>query len=86
MNDENFLLKNKDIMKNYGLKNLNEWKCFELEYVPGLLVIPNPFKNGFQRYFIKKSLVDYPNLPHKTNIDLHSKRNLDENLWKDAIE
>ena len=86
MNDENFLTTNKHVMKNYGLKKLNEWQCFELEYVPGLLVIPNPFKNGYQRYFVKKTCVDYPNLPHKTNIDLHVKRNVGDNLWTNAIQ
>ncbi len=84
--DDKFLLKNKDLINIYGLKKLSEWKCFELDYVPGLLVIPNPFENGHQRYFIKKTLVDYPNLPHKTNIDLHSQRNLGYSLWNNTLE
>lgn len=86
VNDEQFLANNQDLIKTYGLIEPNKWNCFELKYVPGLLVIPNPFKNGYQRYFVKKALDDYPNLPNKTNIDLHTKRNPGENLWLEAIK
>jgi alkylated DNA repair protein alkB family protein 1 len=73
-------LKNENPCFNkFGLKNLDEWMGFELNDIPGLFVISNPFKNGFQRYFVKKCLCDYHELPNKTNLDLHSKR--DTNLW-----
>lgn len=70
-------------VKNYGLKPISEWRCYELINNPGLFVISNPFKSGYQRYFVKKCLGDYHELPNKTNLDLHMKR--EGNLWKNAI-
>ena len=75
-----------ETLEKYGLKELKEWKCYSIEDVPGLIVISNPFKNGFQRYLVKMLLEDCPKLPNKTNLDLHSKRTIDSNLWKEAIE
>jgi hypothetical protein len=76
--------KQKKFFDFYGLKDLSEWKCYELIDIPGLFVIPNPFKNGHQRYFIKRSLADYHNMPNKTNLDAHIKR--ENNLWHEAIK
>lgn len=76
--------RNQFFLKNYGLKDLSEWRCYELKENPGLFIIPNPFKNGYQRYFIKKCLDEYHNFPNKTNLDLHIKR--DHNLWEHCIK
>ena len=74
--------KHKSFFDLYGLNDLSEWKCYELIDIPGLFVIPNPFRNGHQRYFIKKSLADYHDLPNKTNLDAHIKR--ESNIWHEA--
>lgn len=78
-------LNSEEILNKYGLKNINDWKIFEVKQLPGLLVIPNPFKNGYQRFFIKKFLLECPNLPNKTNLDLHIHRKLEDNLWLNAV-
>ncbi len=72
------------LINYYGLKELKEWKCYELIDNPGLYLISNPFKNGFQQFFIKKCLNEYHNLPNKTNLDLHMKR--DCNLWESCVK
>lgn len=71
------------IIFNYGLKDLSEWTCYELTNNPGFFIIPNPFKPGHQRFLVKKCLAEYHNLPNKTNLDLHMKRN--GNLWTDCL-
>jgi hypothetical protein len=68
----------------YGLKNPSDIKCYELTNSPGLFIVPNPFCNGFQRYFVKKCLRDYHNLPNKTNLDAHMTRD-GMNIWQNAI-
>lgn len=79
-----FELKNKNFdLEKFGLKPFEEIKCFELINSPGLLVIPNPFRAGHQRYLVKKCLYEYHSLPNKTNLDLHMQRN--ENLWQNAL-
>ena len=65
----------------YGLKELNNLKCYELEEQKGLFIMPSPFLSGYQRYFVKKCLLEYHNLPNKTNLDLHTKR--ENNLWNE---
>ncbi len=69
-------------MLNYGIRS--DFKCYESIEHRGLYLIPNPFLNGHQRFFIKKCLCEYHNQPNKTNLDLHTKR--DGNLWTDAIK
>jgi len=76
----------KEILRKYGLKETSEWKCYSLESVPGLLVIANPFKNGYQRYLVKMLLDDCHKLPNKTNLDMHTKRCIDSNLWTEAVK
>ena len=71
------------LMFKYGLKDLTEWECYELTDNPGFFVIPNPFLSGYQRFLVKKCLSEYHNLPNKTNLDLHTKRN--GNLWSEAL-
>ena len=71
--------------RNYGFKSSEQIKCYEPNHLPGLFILPNPFKNGYQRYFIKKCLRDYPNLPNRTNLDAHMNRN-GLNLWLNAIK
>ncbi len=77
---------NLENVNSYGLKTPTEWKCYELTNNPGVFFIPNPFKPGWQRYFIKKCLRDYHNLPNKTNLDLHSKREMKDNIWDQAVK
>jgi alkylated DNA repair protein alkB family protein 1 len=74
-----------EILINLGIRNLKQLKCFELVDFPGLLIIPNPFKRGYQRFFIEKCLIEYHNLPNKTNLDLHIDRE-GANLWQNALQ
>lgn len=69
----------------YGLKSLSQVELYELNDVAGLYWIPNPFRNGHQRYLIKQCLGNYHNLPNRTNLDLHMNRD-GVNLWQQAIE
>ena len=70
------------LLSSYGLRQPSEWTCYEVMSNPGLFVIPNPFLPGYQRYLVKKCLAEYHDLPNKTNLDLHIKR--DKNMWEDS--
>ena len=47
----------------------------------GVLVIPNPFIEGGQHYWLRRCLVDYPCLPNICNIDAHFKREGAGRVW-----
>ncbi|XP_058818592.1 nucleic acid dioxygenase ALKBH1 [Topomyia yanbarensis] len=51
-----------------GIINSSSWRVFELVGRPGLLFISNPFTKRAQRYWIRRSLCDYPQTPNRTNI------------------
>lgn len=70
-------------LEKVGLKNSPFLNCYELKSNPGLLVIPNPFLNWYQRFLVKQCLKEYHNRPNKTNLDLHANR--EGNLWTEAI-
>ena len=54
--------------------------CTVCVYV-GLLVIPNPFREGAQHYWVKRCLVDYPCLPNICSLDAHFKREGTGRVW-----
>ena len=49
----------------------------------GLLIIPNPFQNGRQHYWVQRCLVDYPCRPNVCNLDAHIRREGAGQLWPD---
>ncbi|XP_030378930.1 nucleic acid dioxygenase ALKBH1 [Scaptodrosophila lebanonensis] len=62
-----------------GLQPPQSWRCYALKSHPGILVIRNPFTVHGQRYWIARSLRDYPRAPNRIN--------LNENLFaSDAIK
>ncbi|XP_022087595.1 LOW QUALITY PROTEIN: nucleic acid dioxygenase ALKBH1-like [Acanthaster planci] len=67
--------------RNLGLKPVGQWRCFMLEGAPGFVYIENPFHPGYQRYWIKRCLQDYPNKPSVCNLDNHHPNRGDTSLW-----
>ncbi|XP_045773990.1 nucleic acid dioxygenase ALKBH1 [Maniola jurtina] len=64
-----------------GLQDSNNWKMFEFENHPGLLLIKDPFTSMGQKFWIRKCLEEYPKKPNKTNIDVE--RHI-EDWWRDC--
>ena len=75
---------NEQDLFNYGLKSLDKWSVYQSNDIDGLYLISNPFLSGYQRFFIKKCLTCWHDLPNKTNLDAHMKR--ENNLWENAIK
>ncbi|EDW17052.1 uncharacterized protein Dmoj_GI14225 [Drosophila mojavensis] len=59
----------KNLYLPIGLKPRHTWRCYVLEKHPGLLIIRNPFTSRGQRYWIARSLRDYPLPPNIVNLD-----------------
>ncbi|XP_055615778.1 nucleic acid dioxygenase ALKBH1 [Toxorhynchites rutilus septentrionalis] len=54
---------------NYpGLISPKLWRVFELVDRPGLIIVNNPFTKHAQRYWMTRSLCDYPKHPNHTNL------------------
>ncbi|XP_039756890.1 nucleic acid dioxygenase ALKBH1 [Pararge aegeria] len=66
-----------------GLQECKNWKIFEFERHPGLILIKNPFTSYGQKFWIRKCLEEYPKKPNKTNIDLE--RHI-EYWWQECFE
>jgi alkylated DNA repair protein alkB family protein 1 len=47
-------------------------------------VIPNPFRDGCQHYWVRRCLVDYPCLPNVCNLDTHVRREGTGQVWPDG--
>ncbi|XP_071798633.1 nucleic acid dioxygenase ALKBH1-like [Asterias amurensis] len=69
------------LCQRLGLKPVNEWRCFSLRNAPGFVYIENPFRPGYQRYWIKRCLQDYPNKPNVCNLDSHTNPGNRDALW-----
>ncbi|XP_038072697.1 nucleic acid dioxygenase ALKBH1-like [Patiria miniata] len=66
-----------------GLKPVDQWRCFTLQGAPGFVYIENPFRPGYQHYWIKRCLQDYPNKPNVCNLDSHHSIRGGLSLWDD---
>ncbi|XP_053684964.1 LOW QUALITY PROTEIN: nucleic acid dioxygenase ALKBH1 [Sabethes cyaneus] len=51
-----------------GVIDTKLWRAFELVNRPGLVIIQNPFTEHGQRYWIARSVCDYPKYPNRTNL------------------
>ncbi|XP_055524742.1 nucleic acid dioxygenase ALKBH1 isoform X2 [Wyeomyia smithii] len=51
-----------------GVIDGTHWRIFELVSRPGLVFIQNPFTEHAQRYWIARSVCDYPKHPNRTNL------------------
>ncbi|XP_035916001.1 nucleic acid dioxygenase ALKBH1 isoform X4 [Anopheles stephensi] len=65
-----------------GLYPPNDWKIYELCSRPGLLLLANPFTCEGQRYWMKRSLVNYPMHPNTTNQSNASQSTQQVQWWK----
>lgn len=50
------------------LKPPDEWLCYEVNNRPGLIFIRNPFTALGQRYWVVRSVRDYPQAPNVVNL------------------
>jgi len=48
----------------------------------GFVFIVNPFRSGFQQYWVKRCLMDYPDRPNRCNLDAHIQLGAGDNLWR----
>ncbi|XP_034489948.1 nucleic acid dioxygenase ALKBH1 isoform X2 [Drosophila innubila] len=55
-----------------GLHPEHMWRCYKVLNHPGLLVIRNSFTSQGQRYWIARSLRDYPRAPSISNLDANN--------------
>ncbi|XP_072031523.1 nucleic acid dioxygenase ALKBH1-like isoform X2 [Amphiura filiformis] len=69
------------VCQSYGLKPVKDWKAFSLHDVPGFIFIQDPFLHGYQRYWIKRCLKDFPQKPNVCNLDAHVTLKDDDCLW-----
>lgn len=46
----------------------HRWRVYELRHRPGLIFVRNPFTAAGQRYWMSRSLRDYPRPPHAVNL------------------
>ncbi|CAH1112068.1 unnamed protein product [Psylliodes chrysocephalus] len=74
----------KSSLCNYGLKNLKDWRVYQIPSKNGFIFIRNPFTHAGQRYWIKKCLKDYSRKPNKLNIDNFNVIPSDKNWWDTA--
>lgn len=63
---------NLDLSVPVGLHPQHSWRCYKLDNHPGLVVIRNPFTVCGQRYWIARSLRDYPKKPNVVNLNRSS--------------
>lgn len=59
---------NLDLTVPVGLHPQHSWRCYKLDKHPGLVIIRNPFTVRGQRYWIARSLRDYPKKPNVVNL------------------
>ncbi|KAI6656793.1 histone H2A dioxygenase-like protein [Oopsacas minuta] len=75
-----------DFHHNLGLNSPLDWDCYTLpELYPGLMYIPNIFKEGCQYPWVWRAISAYNCLPNKCNIDAHIHRSDRKRLWN-AVE
>ncbi|XP_021945716.1 nucleic acid dioxygenase ALKBH1 isoform X1 [Folsomia candida] len=60
---------NESLADRLGLCHPSTWKVYQLTFPDGLILIRNPFTPKGQRYWIRRSVIDFPKSPHITNID-----------------
>ncbi|XP_005176167.1 nucleic acid dioxygenase ALKBH1 [Musca domestica] len=69
-----------------GLQPVHHWKLFTLNNRPGLVVIRHAFTAQGQRYWMARSLRDYPRTPNRVNLNerLFQKSVLDD--WWSSLQ
>ncbi|KAI8127864.1 Nucleic acid dioxygenase ALKBH1 [Lucilia cuprina] len=69
-----------------GMNPLHKWRLFRLVEHPGLIVIRDAFTAHGQRYWMARSLKDYPKYPNRVNLNerLFNKTVLDD--WWSSLQ
>ncbi|KAK3092593.1 hypothetical protein FSP39_004758 [Pinctada imbricata] len=65
----------------HGLRDAESWKAYCLEGFPGFIFINNPFKHGCQKYWIERCVLDFPQRPCRTNLDVLMDTEKLGNIW-----
>lgn len=50
------------------MQDISKWKVYEMKNHPGLVIVRNPFTPMGQRFWISKSLAEYPVSPNRNNL------------------
>ena len=65
-----------------GLRSPSDWQCYTIpDLYPGLIYVPNIFKEGCQYPWVWRAIAEYNCLPNKCNIDSHTLRSDGSRLW-----
>ncbi|KAM7349787.1 alpha-ketoglutarate-dependent dioxygenase AlkB isoform 2-T2 [Cochliomyia hominivorax] len=69
-----------------GMNPVHQWQLFSLVEHPGLIIIRHAFNANGQRYWMARSLKDYPKSPNKVNLNerLFNKAVLDD--WWSSLQ
>ena len=68
-----------------GLTSPSHWRCYTIpDLYPGLMYVPNIFKQGCQYPWVWRAITEYNRLPNKCNIDAHTLRSDGSRLWNAA--
>ncbi|XP_077992481.1 nucleic acid dioxygenase ALKBH1-like [Glandiceps talaboti] len=70
------------VLTRFGLKPLKEWNVYRMKESPGFIFISNPFHNGYQRYWVKRCLKDFPKRPNMRNLDLYMQLSEEDDIWE----
>lgn len=73
----------KDLVQdlNLGLIPISKWVVYQINDVPGLIFVKNPFTTLGQRYWITKCLSKYTRKPSKLNLDSLNCLDSNEDWW-----
>jgi len=70
-----------------GLDTSSPWRLFEIDCVPGLYFLPNPFTNDGQVRWSRRCLDEYSKPPNKMNVDINQNIEIcQESLWNRTRE
>ncbi|CAG5133534.1 unnamed protein product [Candidula unifasciata] len=74
-----------DLKPVAGLRPCQEWKVFQFRNYPGLIVIKNPFIDGYQRYWVHRCLESFPSdKDNVTNLTALGD-NSSQDLWQQFV-
>ncbi|XP_002741372.1 nucleic acid dioxygenase ALKBH1-like [Saccoglossus kowalevskii] len=73
------------VLRRFGLTPVDKWKVYSLKKSPGLIYIVNPFLPGYQRYWVKRCLQDFPRVPNLRNMDLYMELDDSDDIWESRL-
>ncbi|ESP05411.1 hypothetical protein LOTGIDRAFT_228010 [Lottia gigantea] len=69
-----------------GFRPVHDWKAYSINDNPGFIFVLNPFKDGYQKYWVHRCLNDYPDAKNKANLDIQLDSEKRAKLWKNFVE